>query len=241
MRLPFDFRTMKWQALATDFDGTIATDGVVDEPTRLALTRFRSADARTFLVTGRELADFEAMGSFLSLFDMIIAENGAVLHDPGTGETRALCPPPPEALVAELTRRGVSPLGVGAAIIATREPHETVAIEVIKELGLEFQVIFNKGAVMILPSGVTKASGLRAALKLFGLSADSVIGAGDAENDHAFLELCGLSVAVANALPSLKNKAALVTRHSAGAGVTELIDSALRGELDGHIRTEFLQ
>jgi 3-deoxy-D-manno-octulosonate 8-phosphate phosphatase KdsC-like HAD superfamily phosphatase len=59
-----------------------------------------------------------------------------------------------------------------------------------------------------------------------------------AENDHAFLELCGLPVAVANALPGLKEKAALVTQHSAGAGVTELIDSALRGELDGHIRVE---
>ena len=56
---------MKWQALATDFDGTIATDGVVDEPTRLALTRLRSENVRTFLVTGRELSDFKAMGAFL--------------------------------------------------------------------------------------------------------------------------------------------------------------------------------
>jgi hydroxymethylpyrimidine pyrophosphatase-like HAD family hydrolase len=238
MDLAFDFSTMKWQALATDFDGTIATDGVVDEPTRLALTRLRWENVRTFLVTGRELSDFKAMGTFLSLFDMIIAENGAVLHDPGSGETRALGAPPPEALIAELSRRGVSPLGVGASIIATREPHETVVIEVIKELGLELQVIFNKGAVMILPSGINKASGLRAALEIFGLSSGEVIGVGDAENDHAFLELCGLPVAVANALPSLKDKAALVTRYSAGAGVIELIDSALRGELDGHIRVE---
>ena len=240
-RVGLDFSTMKWQALATDFDGTIATDGVVDEPMRLALTRLRSENVRTFLVTGRELSEFNAMGPFLSLFDMIIAENGAVLYDPGSGETRALCAPPPEALIAELSRRGVSPLGVGTSIMATREPHETVVIEVIKELGLEFQVIFNKGAVMILPSGINKASGLRVALKIFGLSSGKVIGVGDAENDHAFLELCGLPVAVANALPSLKDKAALVTRHSAGAGVTELIDSALRGELDGHIRVESLQ
>ncbi len=152
---------MKWRALATDFDGTIATDGVVDEPTRLALVRLRSANVRTFLVTGRELSDFKAMELFLSMFDMIIAENGAVLYDPGSGETRALCAPPPEALIAELSRRGVSPLGVGASIVATREPHETIVIEVIKELGLEFQVIFNKGAVMILPSGINKATAFR--------------------------------------------------------------------------------
>ncbi len=229
---------MKWHALATDFDGTIATDGVVDEPTRLALIRLRSASVRTFLVTGRELSDFRLMEGFLNIFDMIIAENGAVLYDPNSGETRALGPPPPEALVAELSRRGVEPLGVGTSIVATREPHEKSALEIIKELGLELQVIFNKGAVMILPSGVNKASGLQAALEIYGLSPTNVIGVGDAENDHAFLELCGLPVAVANALPALKEKAALVTKHSAGAGVTELIDSALRGELDNHVRAE---
>lgn len=229
---------MKWHALATDFDGTIATDGVVDEPTRLALIRLRSASVRTFLVTGRELSDFRLMEGFLNIFDMIIAENGAVLYDPNSGETRALGPPPPEALVAELSRRGVEPLGVGTSIVATREPHEKSALEIIKELGLELQVIFNKGAVMILPSGINKASGLQAALEIYGLSPTNVIGVGDAENDHAFLELCGLPVAVANALPALKEKAALVTKHSAGAGVTELIDSALRGELDNHVRAE---
>jgi hydroxymethylpyrimidine pyrophosphatase-like HAD family hydrolase len=221
---------MKWQAFATDFDGTIATDGVVDEPTRLALDRLRPANVRAFLVTGRELGDFQA--DFLPIFDMVVAENGALLYQPGSGETQALAAPPPERFVAELARRGVNPLGVGRSIVATREPHETTVVEVIKELGLELQVIFNKGAVMVLPSGVNKATGLAAALQSFDISPENVIGVGDAENDHAFLELCGLSVAVANALPALKEKAALVTQHSAGAGVTELIDSALRGELD---------
>ena len=89
---------------------------------------------------------------------------------------------------------------------------------------------------MILPSGVNKASGLQAALQALGLSPETVIGVGDAENDHAFLEICGLPVAVANAVPALKTKAALVTQHSAGAGVTELIESTLRGDLDTHVR-----
>jgi hydroxymethylpyrimidine pyrophosphatase-like HAD family hydrolase len=229
---------MKWRALATDFDGTIATDAVVDEPTQLALVRLRSADVRTLLVTGRHLSDFKTMGSFMSIFDMVVAENGAVLFQPGTGETRRLSPPPTQEFIEELSRRGVSPLGVGHSIVDTREPHQTTVLEVIKEQGLELEIIFNKGAVMVLPSGVNKASGLRAALQVLALSPDTVIGVGDAENDHAFLEICGLPVAVANAVPALKKKAALVTEHSAGAGVTELIESALRGDLDRHIRVE---
>jgi hydroxymethylpyrimidine pyrophosphatase-like HAD family hydrolase len=232
---------MKWRALATDFDGTVATDAVVDEPTQLALVRLRSANVRTLLVTGRQLSDFEAMGSFMAIFDMVVAENGAVLFDPGNGEIRTLCAPPPEAFIAELARRGVNPLGIGRSIVDTREPHQAIVLEVIKEMGLELQVIFNKGAVMVLPSGINKASGLQAALEILGLPAGSVIGVGDAENDHAFLEICGLPVAVANAVPALKEKAALITQHSAGAGVTELIDLALRGELDRHIRVDTSQ
>ena len=75
---------MKWRALATDFDGTIATDAVVDEPTLAALGRLRSANVRTLLVTGRHLTDFEPMGSFLALFDIVVGENGAVLFEPAT-------------------------------------------------------------------------------------------------------------------------------------------------------------
>ena len=44
--------------------------------------------------------------------------------------------------------------------MATWEPHEKTVLEVIRDLGLEFQMIFNKGAVMVLPAGVNKSSGL---------------------------------------------------------------------------------
>ena len=111
---------------------------------------------------------------------------------------------------------------------------KTTVLEVIRDHGLELQVIFNKGAVMVLPSGVNKATGLSAALAELGLSPHNAVGVGDAENDHAFLKLCECAVAVANALPSLKEQADLVTRGDHGAGVVELIDRMLA---DGPRRT----
>ena len=95
----------------------------------------------------------------------------------------------------------------GRVIIATWEPHETVVLQTIRDLGLELEVIFNKGSVMILPTGVNKASGLRSALKDLGLTTEQVVAVGDAENDHAFLSCAGCGVAVANALPALKERA----------------------------------
>lgn len=228
---------MKWLAFATDFDGTIATDGMVDEPTREALTRLRAGGATMVLVTGRELKDFDHAPEILDLFDSVVAENGGVLYSPVTKETQVIAPPPPPEFAAELRNREV-PVSEGQVIVATVEPHEMTVLELIKDMALELQVIFNKGAVMVLPSGVNKASGLKVALDNYGIALSEVVAVGDAENDSVFLESCGLSVAVANALPVLKERVTLVTRSNAGAGVTELIDSLLRGELESTAETE---
>jgi hypothetical protein len=58
-----------------------------------------------------------------------------------------------------------------------------------------------------------------------------VAGVGDAENDHAFLSRCECAVAVANALPTLKERADLVTEGARGAGVAELIDRLIAADL----------
>ena len=113
---------------------------------------------------------------------------------------------------------------------------QEIVLETIRELGLELQIIFNKGAVMVLPSGVNKASGLAAALAECGLSPHNVVGIGDAENDHAFLAMCGCSVAVANALDSVKAEADLVTRGARGDGVRELIERLLESDLADVVR-----
>ena len=120
---------------------------------------------------------------------------------------------------------------MGKVIVATWTPHEIAAVELINEMGLEMQVIFNKGAVMILPSGVNKASGLRAALKELGLSPRNTVGVGDAENDHAFLSICECGVAVQNALQALKDRADLVTDGDHGTGIEQLIDQMVKEDL----------
>src|SRR5439155_20218630 len=125
-----------------------------------------------------------------ALFDRVIAENGAFLYRPETRERKALGEAPPQALVDELRARGVEPLSVGSSIIATSHPYETTVVRTIRDLGLEHQVIFNKGSVMILPPGVNKGTGLSAALDELSLSTHNAVGVGDAENDHAFVRVC---------------------------------------------------
>jgi HAD superfamily hydrolase (TIGR01484 family) len=223
-------------ALATDYDGTLAHDGVVDADTAAAIRRLKNSGRRLILVTGRELPDLERAFPELGECDLIVAENGALLYEPGTGRETVLSPAPPAAFVARLRERDVQPLSVGRSIVATWEPMQDVVLDTVRELGLELQIVFNKGAVMVLPSGVNKASGLAAALDELALSPHNVVGIGDAENDHAFLAMCGCSVAVANALDSVKATADLVTRGVRGEGVRELIDELLASDLAGVVR-----
>ncbi|MFO7276670.1 MAG: HAD family hydrolase [Pseudomonadota bacterium] len=222
---------MRYLALCTDYDGTLAHHGRVADSTCAALERLRASGRRIVLVTGRQLDDLRNVCPKLELFDCVVAENGAVLHRPAAREEKVLAGRPPQRFIDALRERGVEPLSVGRVIVATWEPHHTTVLETIRELGLELQVIFNKGAVMVLPAGVNKATGLAAALDALGLSPHNAVGIGDAENDHAFLDLCECAVAVSNALPLLKERADLVTQGDHGAGVEELVGRLLKDDL----------
>jgi hydroxymethylpyrimidine pyrophosphatase-like HAD family hydrolase len=151
---------MHYLILATDYDGTLAHNGNVSENTLAALKRLQKSGRKLILVTGRQLEDLCQIFPEVSLFDCVISENGAVLYFPLNREELLLGSAPPENFVQALRSRNIDPLSVGKVIVATWEPHEAEVLNVIRELGLDLQVIFNKGAVMVLPAGVNKASGL---------------------------------------------------------------------------------
>jgi HAD superfamily hydrolase (TIGR01484 family) len=242
---------MNYLALATDFDGTLATDGVVEESTLKALERWRHSGRKLILITGRQLDNLIAHIPVINLFDWVIAENGAVLYQPSTKVEKLLADRPSEAFISLLRDRidqkqqqsqnpgipeefsqisqtqTLEALGVGRVIISTWESYLEITQTTIQDLGINLQIICNKGAVMVLPKGINKAWGLNAVSEVMNLSLQQIIGVGDAENDCDFLEQCGYSVAVANALPEVKKRVNLVTQNSRGAGVIELINHLL--------------
>lgn len=222
---------MRYLALATDYDGTLAHDGKVDGPTLDALKRLRDSGRRLILVTGRELEPLIDVFPDLDLFDSVVAENGALLYRPADRSELVMADRPPDSFVESLRRRGVEPMSVGRVIVATWELHRAVIAEAIREAGLGLRMIANKGDVMVLPAGVNKATGLSVALDELGLSAENVVAVGDAENDLDFLASCGFAAVVSNALASVKERADLVTKSSHGAGVSELIDRMIADDL----------
>ncbi|MET7466465.1 HAD-IIB family hydrolase [Nonomuraea sp. NPDC005501] len=223
---------MRYHALACDYDGTLARNGRVEPETVEALERLSRAGVKLLMVTGRELEDLLEVFPDAGVFDLVVAENGGLLYDPAQRHAEPLAAAPPPELAERLRAEGVSPLGVGRVLVATRTPYDVQVLAAIRDLGLELQVIYNKGAVMVLPPGVNKASGLAAAAERLELSPRSVVAVGDAENDHAFLTAAECGAAVANALPSLKDTCDVRLAGEAGAGVRELAGLMLSGELD---------
>lgn len=222
---------MQYLALATDYDGTLAHDGHVRKVTLAALERLRATGRKVILVTGRELPELKATFPQVNQCDLVVAENGALLYWPEEDREEVLGEPPPDAFILEMHHREVKPFSVGRVIFATWRPHEVAVLEAIQALGIGYQIIFNKKAVMVLPSSINKASGLAVALERLEIPPHQVVGIGDAENDHSFLETCGVAVAVANALPALQDRCDIVTAADHGEGVIELIDRLLADDL----------
>ena len=225
---------MRYHVLACDFDNTLANDGTVDGETLALMEKLLATGRKSVLVTGRALEDLLRSFAEVTLFHRVVAENGAVLYDPATRRESLLASAVPNVLVQTLSERGVQGVSVGRVIISTQLPEETAVLAAIRDLGLELQTVFNRGAVMVLPAGINKATGLTAALDSLSLSAHEVVGVGDAENDHALLSLCEFSVAVANAIPALKEHADWVTSGEDGAGVREVIEELIANDLEPH-------
>jgi hydroxymethylpyrimidine pyrophosphatase-like HAD family hydrolase len=220
-----------FRAIAVDYDGTLTERQRPSDSVLASVRATRGKGMKVLLMTGRILeelrADFPAVDDE---FDAIIGENGAVLWTPAGGE-RALAEPVARGLDAGLLAAGV-PYRRGRVIVATDARYDQLVLEQITSRRLECQLTYNRGALMILPPGLSKGIGLFEALGELGISHHNTVGIGDAENDHSLLEFCELGVAVANAVPSLQERADIVLRETDGEGVKAFLDGPIiSGEL----------
>lgn len=219
-----------FRAVAIDYDGTLTEGARPSEEVLEAIDRIRRGGVRLVLVTGRILAELRSVfPDYADHFDAVVAENGAVLETDGV--VRSLTAPVPVELDAALIERGV-PFRRGQVLLACEGDHDVVLLEELRRLGLDCQLVRNRGELMVLPSGVSKGSGSVEALALLGISRHSALAIGDAENDLSLLDVCEIGVAVANAVPWLQEHADVVLSQCNGAGVAALLDGPLlRDEL----------
>jgi hydroxymethylpyrimidine pyrophosphatase-like HAD family hydrolase len=194
----------RYRAFAVDYDGTLTDSDAPDRAALAAVDEARRSGRRVVLVTGRIMDELLVVFPAVRRhFDAIVAENGCVLF---AGEQAGRRPTP--AIVPDLARalqRRKVPVRAGMVLLATQIEHASTVLEEVELLGLELQLIRNRGEMMVLPSGFNKGTGLVEALAELGVDRHNVIALGDAENDHSLFEVCEVGIAVANAVDSLKD------------------------------------
>jgi hydroxymethylpyrimidine pyrophosphatase-like HAD family hydrolase len=200
---------VKLSVIALDYDGTIAQRDVLEPSVRDAVAAARAAGIVVLLVTGRILAQLRHVAGDLHFVDGIVAENGAVVHFPQSGHTRILAPPVPPQLPAELARRGVA-FQTGECLVDADANEAPRLLDAIRMLEVPIVLNFNGGRVMAAPQGVSKATGLHAALDSLRLSVRNTLAIGDRENDHELLRLAEVGVAVEWGSPALRSVADIV-------------------------------
>jgi hydroxymethylpyrimidine pyrophosphatase-like HAD family hydrolase len=214
---------MKFGALALDYDGTIATNGVMHEDVRNAIGEVRQRGVIVVLATGRQVADLRRAAGDLTCFDAIVAENGCVLDFPASGRHVVLAHPPRADFIKALHQRAVSTT-VGEGIIEADASAAPAVLDVIRERQQPLVLMFNRGRLMILPQAIAKSTGLRRALSALRVSIHNTVGIGDAENDHDLLDACEVGVAVSWGSPALQ------------AVADEVIEGSGPGAVGGYIR-----
>jgi soluble P-type ATPase len=190
------------QAVALDYDGTIATDGLMDPGVRDAIAQFRAGGGSVVIATGRILEELEQVTGDLHIVDAVVAENGAVIMLPAQGRMVTLGSAPPPSFVAALRGHGI-PLRTGRCVIESEAAGAPTVLQTIRELELSYVLMFNRSRLMVLSAGISKATGLHEALRLLGRSEHNTVAIGDAENDHPLLAAAEHGVAVGWGSPAL--------------------------------------
>ena len=215
---------MKLSVLALDYDGTITRDDRPHASVLSALADARRRNVTVILATGRNLDDLRRVAGDLRFVDCVVAENGAVIHFPGTGHTTVLAPLISQAFVSRLKELNI-PFGTGQCLVDADARSAHRILDVIRELELPIVLSFNRSRVMALAQGVSKATGLGAALDILRASPRNTVAVGDAENDHELLRFAEVGAAVAWGSASLQAAADLVIDGRDPAAVGDFIRS----------------
>lgn len=212
-------------AFAVDCDRTLTGDDLVPDPGALAaIADLRRAGIRCVLVTGRSKADLERFPGIATAFDAYALEGGALWGQWGN----LLAPSNADVAMRAADR-------VVAAGLAIERRDASFGVDAIhhaqvRELAADCSIHLNIDRLDVLPPGLDKGTGLDGALASLGHRGLHVVAIGDGQNDLALFDRAHIALAVANAVPAVKEAADEVVNAPGPAAVIDAARRLLAGE-----------
>ncbi len=223
--------------LALDIDGTLTTPGGRIDPRAFEL--LPAWEAPVVFATGKSFPYPVALAHFLGRAEVVIAENGGVVHV--DGETTVLGDPAaPRAVVDAFRERGGDPgWGPDDTVNRWRETEVAVALDADETLlraaaaATDDVAVVDTGyAYHVKSTGVSKGAGLERVAGALGRDPASFVAVGDSENDTSTFAVAGESYAVANADDAARAAAGTVLDEAHMDGTAAVL-AALRDRCDG--------
>jgi phosphoglycolate phosphatase (TIGR01487 family) len=217
---------VKISTIACDYDRTLTDEKlkVSKKAVQILKTAKMRKKVKIIIVSGRMLGFLIKMNEHFQVADALVAENGAVIFLPNV-DTKLVLKERSGQRLRDAFKLLDIPLEIGDVIVSTKRTYETTILKIINEAKLNVNIEYNRDSLMILPPGINKGKGVLRALLLLGVPKGGLACIGDAENDVALFRIADVSVAVANAVNSLKKQADIICDSSHGEGVVEFVKS----------------
>lgn len=226
---------MTIKAIALDIDGTITDDKrkICIEAIK-AIREAEEAGVPVILATGNVIAFTHAASTLIGSTGGLIAESGGVILR-GVIDQRAKVEvlsdttKPQKAyeyLKEEIGQEHKIQLVDDSDMrLSEIAMYRTMPADLVKSTlkDMDIEVYDTYFALHLTDPEINKATALKVLAKHHGIKTSQILAAGDSENDLDFLTEAGLTVAVNNATPEVKQAADYITTKPYGDGVAEAI------------------
>ena len=222
---------MKKKTFAVDIDGTITENGGgrIHLDALGALRQLTKMGHNVIFVTGRSSVEGFLLSVFGGTTKIAVGENGGCITF-DSNEHLLLgnieeCKKAYHVIknnIKDVQEKPVFPRMT--EIVLDRTFDLDVAKKLLSENNLDVELSDSQYAYHINSPGINKGTGFSKIMKKLSLSSEDVISIGDSATDVPLFKVSKTSIALGNALESVKSEATMVVSAKAGDGVLEALD-----------------
>ena len=222
---------MQEKIFAVDIDGTITENGAgrIHLDALDALRHMIRLGHKVIFVSGRSSVEGYVLSIFGGMTRIAVGENGGAITF-GPSDHKLLgnkdeCIKAFELLKSKIPEAKEKPVFPRMTeVVLERTFDLELAKKIMKDNNMPVDLSDSQYAIHINSKGINKGRGFSEVLTMLSASPSDVIAIGDSETDVPLFKISGQSIALGNAVESVKSQASMTVSGKAGDGVIEALE-----------------